>query len=181
MHFPRVRLLAFAVVLAGCQPGIGDECETSVDCSSSGDRLCDITQPGGYCTIFNCEPGDCPEDSVCVLFSANRSSVAGCQDPEGASPFQRSFCVKTCGSDDDCRSDYACEDLDAPNNPWGAALIDRGNGRVCVVPYSTMRIPDDRSNQVCTGTNEDAPVPPDGAGGAGGEGGAWSSAGAGGA
>jgi len=37
-----------ALVALGCQPEIGDSCHTSVDCSQSGNRLCDVTQPGGY-------------------------------------------------------------------------------------------------------------------------------------
>ena len=75
---PRLLVPVFVVALAalsfGCAPQIGDECETSVDCSQGGERLCDITQPGGYCTVFNCEPNSCPEDeSLCVQFGAVRS------------------------------------------------------------------------------------------------------------
>ncbi len=174
MRFLRVRLLAFAVAVAGCQPGIGDECETSTDCSANGDRLCDITQPGGYCTIFNCEPKGqpkaCPDDSVCVAFSANRSSVPGCEDPSGASPFQRAFCMANCDSDEDCRSDYACVNLKVVNNAFGAVVVDKGSGKVCVFPYSTAPIPEDRSNEVCTGSDVPAEPPPSSsAGGAGGE------------
>src|SRR5690242_18467125 len=54
--------LTLWIVATGCKPKIGDECKTSTDCSVTGDRLCDITQPSGYCTIFNCEePGSCPD------------------------------------------------------------------------------------------------------------------------
>jgi hypothetical protein len=173
MRFLRVRLLAFAVVLAGCQPGIGDECKTSTDCSANGDRLCDVTQPGGYCTIFSCEPKgqpkECPDDAVCVAFSAHRSSVPGCEDTSGSSPFQRSFCMKTCGSDGDCREGYACLNLKAKDNEFGAVVVDKGSGKVCVFPYSTAPIPEDRSSEVCTGSPVPAEPSPDG--GAGGEGG----------
>jgi hypothetical protein len=195
MRFLRVRLLAFAVALAGCQPGIGDECETSTDCSANGDRLCDITQPGGYCTIFNCEPKGqpkgCPDDSVCVAFAADRSSVPGCEEASGASPFQRAFCMANCDSDEDCRKNYACMNLKTAGNDFGAVVIDKGSGKVCVFPYSSAPIPDDRSNEVCTGSDVPAELPPSSAaGGAGsepeGQGGAAgaadeSSAGAGGA
>ncbi len=177
--------LVLLLGLAGCQPGIGDDCETSADCSANGDRLCDITQPGGYCTIFNCEPDTCPEDSVCVLFSANPSTVSGCQNASGTSPYQRSFCVKTCEEEGDCRSSYSCIDIDVPGNPWGAVLIDSGeSGRICVVPYSAAPPPEDRSGDVCSGTTGEFEYPPDGgtsAGGAGGAGGASEEAGAGGA
>ncbi len=177
------QLLLLAFVL-GCQPGIGDDCESSADCSASGDRLCDITQPGGYCTIFNCEPDTCPEDAVCVLFSANSSTVPGCEQPYGTSPYQRSFCMKTCEEDGDCRNHYSCIDVDAPGNPWGAVVVDGGeNGRICVVPYSASPPPDDRSGDVCSGAQGEFEYPPDGGtspGGAG-SGGEAGEAGAGGA
>src|SRR4051812_38010306 len=70
-------LLAAAVIgmLAGCTPSIGDKCVLSTDCSTRGDRLCDTSQPDGYCTQFNCSKNGCPDDSACVLFNAN---VPGC-------------------------------------------------------------------------------------------------------
>ena len=180
----RSALLVF-VLLLGCQPGIGDECQTSADCGAAGDRLCDITQPGGYCTIFNCEPGTCPEDATCVLFSANPSTVAGCEDASGTSPYQRSFCVKLCEGEGDCRGSYNCIDAGAADNPWGAVVIDRGSSRVCLVPYSAAPIPEDRSSEVCSGTDAEFELPTatPAAGGAGAEGGAGgaSEAGAGGA
>lgn len=177
--------LSFALFLAllGCQPEIGDECQSSTDCAAGGDRLCDITQPGGYCTIFNCEPGTCPEEATCVLFSADRSTVAGCEDAYGTSPFQRSFCMASCESESDCRSGYSCIDVGAADNPWGAIVIDRGPSRVCIVPYSAAPLPEDRSAEVCTGSSGEHALPPEGGTSSGGEGGApmsSSSAGAGG-
>jgi hypothetical protein len=186
----RLRYLFAFVALLGCQPEIGDECQSSTDCAAGGDRLCDITQPGGYCTIFNCEPDTCPEEAACVLFSASPSTVAGCEDATGTSPFQRSFCMKSCESEDDCRAGYNCIDVGELDNPWGAIAVDGGSGRVCIVPYTAAPIPEDRSSEVCSGTDQEfemplepEPEPPSGgAGGEGGEGGApvSSSAGAGG-
>ena len=127
-------------------------------------------------------PGTCPEDSTCVLFSADRSTVAGCESPYGNSPYQRSFCMKTCESEGDCRGDYTCANLGASDNPWAAVVIDRGPSRVCIVPYSTLPIPDDRSSEVCRGTDAEFEAPP-ASSSSGGEGGApasMSSAGAGG-
>src|SRR5690348_74537 len=46
--------LAAALIAVGCLPKIGDHCTTSLDCSQTGQRLCDTTQPDGYCTVFNC-------------------------------------------------------------------------------------------------------------------------------
>jgi hypothetical protein len=128
-------LCALTAVAAGCKPKIGEDCKLSTDCSAAGDRLCDITAPGGYCTIFNCEPGTCPEDeSLCVEFGAQRSPVCG-DDKQSPSPYARTFCMATCDDNSDCRSGYRCEDLSDPGNSWGALLIDgnRGN-KACVVP-----------------------------------------------
>jgi hypothetical protein len=126
---------ALTAVAAGCKPKIGDDCKISTDCSAAGDRLCDITAPGGYCTVFNCEPGGCPEDeSLCVEFGAKRSPL--CAVEPSPSPYARTFCMATCDDDSDCRSGYTCQDL-SKQNSWGAVLIDtdRGN-KACLVPFS---------------------------------------------
>ncbi|HMR78024.1 MAG TPA: hypothetical protein PKD61_23100, partial [Polyangiaceae bacterium] len=69
LHQNRLWLvLALVCGLYGCKPEIGDECSVSTDCSNAGERLCDTTLPGGYCTIFNCEPGTCPDEAGCVAF-----------------------------------------------------------------------------------------------------------------
>jgi hypothetical protein len=131
-------LLALAAVAVGCKPKIGEDCRISTDCSASGDRLCDITAPGGYCTMYNCEPGSCPEgESLCVQFGAQRSPIAACLDRQAPSPYARSFCMATCDSDSDCRSGYSCENLSGEQNPWNAVLIDGDRGdKACVVPIS---------------------------------------------
>lgn len=78
----------------GCEPEIGDDCEGSVDCSVSGDRLCDRSVPnsGGYCTISGCEEGTCPDDSICVKFRP---------EPERLST---TWCMRPCGGNGDCRT-----------------------------------------------------------------------------
>jgi hypothetical protein len=60
-------LLALAG-LSGCEDKIGDSCDFNVDCSPRGDRLCDLSSPGGYCTIENCNAESCPKESVCIAF-----------------------------------------------------------------------------------------------------------------
>ena len=131
-------LCVLVAVAAGCKPKIGDDCRISTDCSAAGDRLCDITAPGGYCVVYNCEPDTCPEDeSLCVEFGAQRSPIAKCVDKQSPSPYARAFCMATCDKDSDCRSGYTCEDLSSSVNPWGAVLIDRDRGnRACLVPIS---------------------------------------------
>jgi hypothetical protein len=131
-------LCALLAVAAGCKPKIGDDCKISTDCSAAGDRLCDITAPGGYCTVYNCEPGTCPVDeSLCVEFGAQRSPIAKCVDRQSPSPYARAFCMATCDSDSDCRAGYSCENLSDDRNPYAAILIDRDRGqKACVVPIS---------------------------------------------
>jgi hypothetical protein len=105
----RLVWLAAAALLAlasGCAPKIGDKCTVSTDCSVSGDRLCDSTQPGGYCTVFNCEPNACPDDSLCVAFNEPT-----CSSPAQSVRFERTFCMATCESDGDCRAGYKCLDV----------------------------------------------------------------------
>lgn len=140
-------ILGFAaVVLAcpACTPDIGDACVVHSDCSQTGDRICEPNFPGGYCTIFNCEPGTCPSEAHCVAFySAPSSSVENlaCGDPTERR-FQRTFCMKTCSGDSDCRSGYACVDYALPNNAVVAVVVERGsyNPRVC-----TLKPPDTRA------------------------------------
>jgi len=131
-------LCALMALAAGCKPKVGDDCRLSTDCSAAADRLCDITAPGGYCTVYNCEPNTCPVDeSLCVEFGGQRSPVSKCLDKQSPSPYARAFCMATCDTDSDCRAGYSCEDLSKDTNPWAAVLIDRDRGhRACVVPIS---------------------------------------------
>jgi hypothetical protein len=131
-------LLAAALlgVLAGCTPSIGDKCVLSTDCSTRGDRLCDTSQPDGYCTQFNCPKNGCPDDAACVLFNAN---VPGCGYDDRAGGYgsrvARSFCVAKCTSNDDCRAGYVC--ANPYDKPWsGLVLDDDQSRRLClVVPF----------------------------------------------
>lgn len=83
---------------AGCAPQIGDSCGTALDCSLTGDRICDVSSVNGQCTIFGCEPGTCPVESVCVRFRPEESRLA------------YTACMKRCESDGACRVDegYDC-------------------------------------------------------------------------
>ena len=88
---PALVALALSV---GCASEIGDECSANVDCSVNGDRACDTSAPGGYCTILDCRANSCPEEAICVAWG------------EGVG--QRTFCMRHCGSGDDCRGGYGC-------------------------------------------------------------------------
>jgi hypothetical protein len=118
-------------VLGSCTPSIGDKCNLSTDCSLRGDRLCDTSQPGGYCTQFNCKGDDCPDTATCVLFHAN---VQGCGfNDRVPSRTGRTFCMARCQSDSDCRGGYVC--TDPRQAPWSALIIDDDQAqKVCIVP-----------------------------------------------
>src|SRR6478735_4553117 len=150
--FTRWGLLAIGLVAGslalGCTPKIGDDCSVSTNCSTTGDRLCDVTQPDGYCTKFNCEPGTCPDDSVCVNFGTKLSPIAGCTPSQANSPYKRSFCMASCGSDSDCRDGYKC----LGPTEFNAVLAEHSSGnRVCAVP--SKPVPTGTSNEVCIGSD----------------------------
>jgi hypothetical protein len=124
-----------ACALGACAPAIGDECKTSLDCSSQGSRLCDRTQPRGYCTLRGCEQGTCPDESVCVKFR-----------PE-AERLSTTWCMAKCDSDDDCRSDdgYRCteaEDFSSADVPE-AEILGRPDQRFCSAALAPTAPPDE--------------------------------------
>jgi len=184
--------------LVGCKPKIGNKCANSVDCSQLGDRLCDTTQPGGYCTIFSCEPDTCP-DSICVGFNTDIDPACGALDDVRPPRFERTFCMKPCDDDSDCRAaeGYVC----ALPSERSAAIVDLEtplDQKVCMVRVAAR---EDGSGgappPICSLPDAGAPwVPyePDagmtgtggaggmtGSGGAGGKGGAGGMTGVGGA
>jgi len=127
--FARLTLLACIVLSAvACGDQIGDSCSLSTDCSTAGDRICDVNSPGGYCTVIGCDVGTCPDEAVCVRFFPATDSNRPC-DPAtedrgennctadevcsfGGTCAPRNaevrFCMKTCGGNGDCRGDYEC-------------------------------------------------------------------------
>jgi hypothetical protein len=137
-------LLAVAVMPAlgaGCSKKIGDSCRYSTDCSAMGDRLCDITQPGGYCTQYPCEPNTCPAgESACVAFTD-----PSCPNLPSSRRFVRYFCMETCSQDSDCRGEYRCKSM-------GNDVVDLNPEKrsVCVVRSDlSASAPDAASNAVC--------------------------------
>jgi len=126
-----IRLLACssfllaALSLGGCKRDIGDDCKNSLDCSQESERLCDISQPGGYCTIEGCDERTCPEDSVCVRFFPRLGLTKACSAATDCEPnelclqngnagvcaprmSERRFCVHSCDDNSDCRGGYDC-------------------------------------------------------------------------
>lgn len=110
MRLAWISLLA-ALAVAGCRNNIGDACSTSSDCSVTGDRQCDLAQPGGYCTVFACDPDTCPQ-GACVEWRFVPSRTA------------ETWCMKTCDADSWCRGQYWCVFPDEINldGKWEANL-----------------------------------------------------------
>lgn len=123
------------LALVGCKMNIGDGCGNSTDCSVTGERQCDLTQPGGYCTIFSCDADTCPE-GACVEWRFIPSRTA------------ETWCMRTCGSTGDCdRREYSCvspahitqsgqEDPNLPPEDRVARIIDLNRAlaeaKICV-------------------------------------------------
>lgn len=123
-------LLLLACLLAGaaaCAPKLGDGCKTSTDCSVRGDRICDKAQPGGYCTIANCKPGDCGDEGVCVKFRPSEPRLSS------------TYCMAKCDSTSDCDRDrYVCQSANQLNEASedgdiAETLDGSGNAKFCTV------------------------------------------------
>jgi hypothetical protein len=84
-------------LFGACQRGIGDACDNALRCSTSGTRLCDQTQKGGYCTLLGCDVNTCPSEAVCVRFWPRVDREA---DEERLGT---NFCMRKCDARSDCR------------------------------------------------------------------------------
>ena len=126
-------LLVAATASVACDAVIGDSCSANVDCSSNGDRLCDTSMPGGYCTVEGCSATSCPDGAVCVAFFPPATLVTPCdpatEDRLGSdaatddcapselclssgfcavASLERRYCMERCGGEGDCRDKYTC-------------------------------------------------------------------------
>ena len=146
-------LLAVLAVVGACGKEIGDACVISTDCDPNGERLCDPSSNNGYCTIQGCDVATCPGESVCVRFFTGSFSNKACDhDPENpadpsmparecsfdelcalddhcvARSSEVRFCMRTCGSNGDCRQDdgYECRDLEKMKLHGGEPVLDPG-------------------------------------------------------
>lgn len=89
MRWIAVVIVAGIFIGSGCSSKIGDSCSSNSDCGAN--RICDRSQPGGYCTTSPCERNVCPTEAICIVFENTES-----------------YCMKRCSSDSDCRRDYEC-------------------------------------------------------------------------
>jgi hypothetical protein len=186
-----LELFAVLALASGCTPEIGDECNTAIDCSALGERLCDTHQPGGYCTIFNCEPDTCPDEASCVAFNIQLDPACGLADDGREGRFGKTFCMFVCEENDDCRAGYECV---RPFDKFdgNATVVDRDteednpeDTKMCLVAASVPEPPTESPDEpppACfpsDGVGGLTPWEP-GSGGAGGRGGQGGSGGAGG-
>lgn len=148
---------ALGLALMGCQPSIGSNCAQSTDCSAAGDRLCDTSQPNGYCTIFNCRPNACPTEAACV---ATNIEVLGCPYDDRHSPSRtsRQLCLKKCQSDGDCRvgEGYAC----ITPAQYGIQVLDNDQTERVCLPFTSYTVSDaafDGVAPVCSASGPDVP------------------------
>ncbi len=143
-------------MLSACTPDIGDDCVLSTDCSSRGDRLCDTSQPGGYCTQASCGPNSCPEEGSCVEFY---SSVPGCaRNDRIVSRVARTFCMYVCGDDGDCRTGYVCRH--PSDAPWLGRVVDDDRSRMVCLVAPKMSVAPPVPAPVCSMGPVDAGFPP---------------------
>lgn len=124
-------LCCFALLAPACGDEIGDSCTTNVDCSQDGTRDCDLSQPGGYCTITGCDERLCPSEAVCIrIFPYDSPGTACASDAECSSSelclpdgfcvpraSERRYCEKKCGSNGDCRGGYVCREAGIEGKP----------------------------------------------------------------
>ncbi len=113
-------LLLCGALSVGCAPQVGNPCQTSLNCSITGNRVCDTASPNGYCTVYGCDDGTCPAEAVCVRWRPMESSLSF------------TSCMHRCGGDGDCRLDegYAClaadEIVDEITGEVLAEVVDTG-------------------------------------------------------
>jgi len=130
--------VAVALSAAGCSASIGDSCTVNVDCSKLGDRICDTSELGGYCTIEGCsDSSTCPDNAWCIrILTADRTRpcVFGARFPDNQCDIdqrclcddsvkgvcidnaahcapessERRYCQKSCNQNGDCRDGYEC-------------------------------------------------------------------------
>lgn len=144
-------VVAVALGLGACGNSIGDGCGSSSDCSQQGDRICDQSSPGGYCTVIGCDVGTCPDEAVCVSFfpvtqltevCTPATVETDCASDEVCSAgkcahrtTEQRYCMKKCGDAPDCRDDYECRAPDRVASHGGEPVPDPDDGLVASQPY----------------------------------------------
>ena len=134
---PKFALLfvVLALLVPACGAKIGDSCTTNVDCDQYGNRDCDLSQPGGYCTVNGCDELSCPSEAVCIRIfpyeapGKTCTADADCTSdglclPDVPDSFcvpraaERRYCELRCGSNGDCRGGYVCREAGIEVKDW---------------------------------------------------------------
>jgi hypothetical protein len=143
-------------LLGACSKEIGDACSFSTDCDPNGGRVCiDASASGGdgYCSVQGCDYSTCPDEAACVQFFTGDFANRPCDPMQVADSSQdctpevnccsvdelcsleahcvpRSsevrYCMRTCGSDGDCRDGYECRDLEKMKAHGGQPVLAPG-------------------------------------------------------
>jgi hypothetical protein len=101
--------MSLALLVSACGHDIGDSCKTAADCDPNGTRTCDLSQPGGYCTMAGCDEKSCPSGAVCIryfpenLLDPTKTCNVDCED---VGAVDASVCPQ--GATDDCAADELC-------------------------------------------------------------------------
>ncbi|HEX7506118.1 MAG TPA: hypothetical protein VF550_05060 [Polyangia bacterium] len=131
LFFALLSLLAPA-----CGKEIGDSCSTNVDCQQDQTRDCDLSQPGGYCTVNGCDEKSCPSEAVCIRIFPYEISRPTCQldstlvssCPAGTGQCLQPDSVCGCTQDSDCTSDGLC----VPDVPHSYCVPRTSERRYCL-------------------------------------------------
>jgi hypothetical protein len=91
-------ILLVGLLAPACSKKIGDACATNIDCAQDGTRICDLSQPGGYCTVDGCNDSSCPSDSICVRFFDQKFPTETFPTGTCGAPGT----IGTCGADELC-------------------------------------------------------------------------------
>lgn len=142
--------IACALLLAACGQEIGDSCSISADCSPTGDRVCDLTQDDGYCTVVGCDYDTCPDEAVCVRFFVGQFANKPCDPRTEDAPAsdatddcsldelcslkgqcvprsaETRYCMRKCGGSGDCRDQYECRDEELMRAHGGEPVLAPG-------------------------------------------------------
>jgi hypothetical protein len=120
-----------ALLTPACGKQIGDNCATNVDCQQDGTRDCDLSQPGGYCTVNGCDEKSCPSEAVCIRVFPDEVSSTACQLDSDCTQAGAGLCqsdgVCGCKQDLDCTSDGLC----VPDVPHSYCVPRNSERRYC--------------------------------------------------
>ena len=123
---------------SGASP-IGGPCQSDADCEGATSvcypEMLNNEPTGfveGYCVVFDCTAGSCPEGSDCVSLSSGTACLPTCVSDAGCREgyaCDEGFCLPFCGSVSDCPAGYLCDAGEAfcvdtsyqcsPSNPMG--------------------------------------------------------------